>query len=118
MELSNLSESSNITLENPRDSDMLNLKLLIKLTLPLKLMDNLLTKEKSKLILVLKDHITKKPILLKKKEKEEEIKMPTEKEDPEDKENNLEILNLEKEDNKNPELKFPENNQLHYLLET
>jgi len=116
MELSNLSESSNITLENPRDSDMLNLKLLIKLMLPLKLMDNLLMKEKSKLILAPKDHITKKPILLK-KEKKEEIIIPTEKENPEDKENNLEMLNPEKEDNKNPELKYPENNQLLYLSE-
>jgi len=80
-------------------------------------MDNQLTKENSKLILVLKDHITKKLILIKTKKKEKEIK-PIEKEvevPEEDKENNLKMLNLELKDNKNLELKFPETNQLPYL---
>lgn len=101
MELSNPLELSPITMEDPKDSDMLNSKLFLKPTLPSLLTETKLMKENLRLTSVPKDLIN----LLK--------ELPLKPIDPEeitDKEK-LQVEppeKREKKDNKNPELKLPE----------
>jgi hypothetical protein len=112
----NQSELSDITLENPKDSDMLNSTPLNKPMPPLLLTDKKLMEENLKLISLLKDltkKLKEKPVDLKEKENPDKLENPLIEERP------VELINpKEKEDNKNLELKFPKINPLLYSSET
>lgn len=114
-------ESSKITMEDPKDLDMLNSKVSKKPMLPLKFMDKLLMKENLKLTSALKDPTKNKKIPMKDHQDPSENNLVEEEEIIKEEENNLEAKNHKREkeekENKNPELKYLENNLLPYLLE-